>query len=408
MLELTRLLYARDEVEASLLFALLNKKTIEECLFWTNELVWSGYDIRPFLWSVYFDFYAQHNPSFERKMLRKLQQFYDGNLNALFIVIKSIRLLKSSDNVFSLRLSKVPESITVYRGRTPKWLLAYDKECRAFARASSSLNWKQLILAWHNKSLTPLKMLKTFIGGLRESSLLPKSVQLEDSMIEELWYKSLSPLMDESHRVLATMVSLLTNESQIENNCKMIALNNSENDYLRALYAPVPLTKGGNKQTHDTLLYKRHFKIDSQIGCFRLQRFETYDFRSSIVYKWALHVSNSPFWQDIFRQYEITLDTNGDLCFQNDIDDERLEAFSDNYGYVFELDDPRQKLAMEQGWADVEDERDVVDVIDEIFSNADDLRMEFDDLEIEVNKKTYEKRRDVFTFDKLKMILDTI
>lgn len=408
MLELTRLLYARDEVEASLLFALLKKKSIEECLFWTNELVWSGYDIRPFLWSVYFDFYAQHNPSFERKMLHKLQKFEDGNLNALFVAVKSLRLLKCSDNVFSLRLSKIPESLTIYRGRTPKWLLAYDKECRAFARAASSLNWKQLILTWHNRSLTPVKMIKTFIGGLCESSLLPKLPELDSNAIDERWKKTMSPFMDESQRALATLVCLLTPDSEIENNCKMVALNTSENEYLEALHSPVPLTEGGHQRTYDTLIYKRHFKIDTQIGAFKLERFEMNDFRSSIVYKWPLYVSNSPFWQEVFRQYQITVDANGNLNFQDDIDDKRLEAFSDNHGYVFELDDPRQTLAMEQGWARVKNEQDVVDVMDEIFSDAEDLRMEFDDLSIDVSKKAYEERRDVFTFDKLKMILDTV
>jgi len=408
MLELTRLLYARDEVEASLLFALLKKKTIEECLFWTNELIWSCYEIRPLLWSIYFDFYAQHNPSFERKMLKKLEQFDSGNLNALFVVVKSMRLLKCSDNVFSLRSSKIPDNLTIYRGRPPKWLLAYDKEHRAFARASSCLNWKQLILAWHSKSLTPVKMVKTFISGLCQSSLLTKSVQIEESSIDDLWEKNLSPYMDESHRALATMVCILTPDSEIETNCKMVALNSNEKAYLEALHSPIPLTKMGNKQTYDTLIYKRHFKIDEQIGAFKLERFEVSDFRSSIINKWPLYVSTSPFWQEVFRQYQITIDASGNLDFPDDEDDKRLEAFSNDYGYVFELDDPRQILAMEQGWATVDESKDIVDVMDEVFSNTEDLRMEFDDLAIDVSQKAYDNSRNVFEFDKLKMILDTI
>lgn len=408
MLQLTRLLYARDEVEASLLLGLLKKKSIEECLFWTNELVWSGYDIRPFLWSTYFDFYAQHNPSFEKKMIQKLQHFDNGNLNALFVIVKSMRLLKSSDNVFSLRISKVPENLTIYRGRTPKWLLAYDKECRVFARAASSLNWKQLILTWHNRSLTPVKMIKAFIGGLCESSLLPKSIKQETDTIDKIWKKTQSPFMDESHRALATLVCLLTPDSGIESNCKMVALNTNENEYLESLHSPVPLTDAGNKRTFDTLIYKRHFKIDKQIGAFKLERFEMDDLRSSIVYKWPLYVSNSPFWQEVFRKYEISVDANGNLDFKNDIEDKRLEAFSDEFGYVFELDDPRQTLAMEQGWCHVDNEQDIVDVMEEILSDTEGLRMEFDELSIDVSKKAYDNCSDVFTFDKLKIILENV
>jgi len=408
MLELTRLLYARDEVEASLMLSLLKRKPVEECLFWINELIWSGYEVRTLLWSIYYDFYAQYNPLFEKKIKKQFDKFHDGDINALFIVVKSIRLLKSSDNVFSLRMSKLPNALTIYRGRTPKWLLAYDKECRPFVRAAVSLNWHQLILVWSNKNLSPIRMIEIFIRGLGEGKHLLQTEEANYKFVEPLWNQNLSTFMDESQRVLAIMLSLMTPDSELDLDGKMIALNQKENEYISWLYEPIPNNASGQKQTYDMLLYKRHFKIDEDIGAFKLERFEVDNYKTTVINKWFHFVATSPYWQNVFNKYQVNLSSNGELDFQDDADDKRLEAFSNDYGYVFELDDPRQKWAMEQGWVHVNSDLDIVDLMDRIFSNAEDLRMEFGDLSIDISKKSYEKRREVFTFEKLKMILDTI
>lgn len=408
MLELTRLLYARDEVEASLMLALLKRKSVEECLFWVNELVWSGYEVRNLLWSIYYDFYAQYNPSFEKKMKKQFDKFQSGDINALFVFVKSIRLLKSSDNVFSLRMSKVPTTLTIYRGRLPKWLLAYEKECRPLARATASLNWPQLLLIWFNNSLTPPRMIETFIRALCETNQLLASQHATTEIIEALWNQNLCSYMDESHRALATMVSLMTPDAEQEQNSKLIALNQKENEFISWLHGPIPTTADGHKQNYDALLYKRYFKIDIDIGVFQLERFAFDNYKMTVINRWYNYVGTSPFWQSVFKNYQVVISSHGELGFQDDNEDKKLEAFSDDYGFVFELDDPRQKWAMEQGWAEVNCEKDIVDLMDEVFSTAEDLRIDFGDLEIDVSKKSYEKRRDVFEFEKLKMILDTI
>ena len=63
---LTRFLYIKDEVELSLVTALLKKKNLQECYYWAFELYYSGFDTELFqlLWKIYFDFYYEYNPIF--------------------------------------------------------------------------------------------------------------------------------------------------------------------------------------------------------------------------------------------------------------------------------------------------------------------------------------------------------
>ena len=68
----TRYLYIKNEVEISLLSAILNKKN-DESLFWAFELYYSGFtnDLLYLIWRIYFEFYATLNPTFEAFFLIK-------------------------------------------------------------------------------------------------------------------------------------------------------------------------------------------------------------------------------------------------------------------------------------------------------------------------------------------------
>jgi hypothetical protein len=63
---LTRYLYFKDEVECSLLFAILSGQ-IDEALFWAYELYHTGFaiDTLAILEKIYFDFYRLKNPKLE-------------------------------------------------------------------------------------------------------------------------------------------------------------------------------------------------------------------------------------------------------------------------------------------------------------------------------------------------------
>ena len=71
-IQFTRYLYEKDEVKLSLLLCILNKK--EEAIFWAYELYYSGFktELVNLFWTMYYDFYYTSNPSFEKYLLKKL------------------------------------------------------------------------------------------------------------------------------------------------------------------------------------------------------------------------------------------------------------------------------------------------------------------------------------------------
>ena len=65
---LTRHLYALDEVALTLLTALLTRRDLDECYYWIAEIAASGFDVFPWLWWIYYSFYADLHPRLEGYM----------------------------------------------------------------------------------------------------------------------------------------------------------------------------------------------------------------------------------------------------------------------------------------------------------------------------------------------------
>uniref|UniRef100_A0A6C0F2M5 Uncharacterized protein n=1 Tax=viral metagenome TaxID=1070528 RepID=A0A6C0F2M5_9ZZZZ len=69
----TRYLYIKEEVAIALLISVLEKRSQDECLFWTYELYYSGFqeEIFQIILKIYYDFFATLNPSMESYILVK-------------------------------------------------------------------------------------------------------------------------------------------------------------------------------------------------------------------------------------------------------------------------------------------------------------------------------------------------
>jgi len=104
-LTFTRYLYIKEEVIAALLLALLDKR--EDCaLFWAYELYYSGFqtDTFAFLWSVYYDFYATLNPTFEQFFLSTHKEWIKSNDPCAFAsIIINLCIRPFTTDVFMLR-----------------------------------------------------------------------------------------------------------------------------------------------------------------------------------------------------------------------------------------------------------------------------------------------------------------
>ena len=129
---LTRYLYARDEVELSFVVSLLEKKDIMECYFWAFELYYSGYDISQLIWKVFYDFYFHYNSKLEVIIHNKLDKWRENNdYTNIVYIIQNLFRNKTSHVVFTLRQKILYENYKCNfkrgRGRPPNWLNKYEK-----------------------------------------------------------------------------------------------------------------------------------------------------------------------------------------------------------------------------------------------------------------------------------------
>jgi hypothetical protein len=418
-LQLTKSVYARDEVEAMLLFALIKKSPVEECLFWTHELLASGFDMSELIWTIYFDFYFQLNPSLIHTISKRLSKHRKGNNEGIYSLIKTLRIRQSVDNVFTLRHSKVLENLTVTRGRVPAWLLPYDKTVRPFSRAVYNLDWKRIVDYIQNQRLSSLEMVKSMIGALVQQN---KIYYLDGKSIDDVvtaWEHNIKmDGVDEYHYTLALLSCLLTDDELIEPSSRIIALTATESEYV----AQMDCDQQDGQECPDyvfsdlKLHQARHYPINPDVLVFDLAR-KKYGspakVREEYGENWLWHCKTTPYWQKVFEKYDVVMPTepNGKFVCENDPEQYKLYKFEEEYSYMFDLDELYMAPLMDCCWhiPTTHDEKDVVDLLDEIYDEKyDNVRFEFAGIGVGVKNLSYVNRNNVFDVSKLQRVLSTI
>ena len=439
-LRLTRSFYPKDEAEISLLLSIIKKEPCETCLFWACELIYSGFDIAPLLWSLYYDFYAQLNPGLFGRIATALGKLRDGDVEPVLMVIKTMRVKKATDNVFSLRISQTPTKFTIYRGRTPTWLAGYPTEQRPLLRAICNYDWNQIMLYINRRIGEPKELLKSVIKVMTEKQIVnAKDCSLEtDDIVESEWNNH--GYEDEFHIVLSLIVSLITPDEQIDFNKKLIKLNESEKKYVSHLTSG----DGGGGDGSQSHVWKRLHQIDKDVSAFDTVWSRILattgatagtggTFSKELTDNWPFHCSETPYWNAVLVKYGVTAkcaDMEGhgwELTFaegdggrdktceemEEEMEEDLEEKFEKRYGYLCELDEPYMAATWDWLRGDLSSTDDVIDVMDEIFG-VEDLRMGFDGLEVSVTnaKSVYgsrgEPRNDVFDFTAINKLLDSI
>lgn len=450
-LNLTRYLYAKDEVELSLMFSLIDKKnhTIEESIFWVSELFYSGYiyDLTQLIWKIYYDFYAQYNPKLELYIERVNKNILKNfDITSIISLIKTLRVSKCSDNVFSLRISKEPESFTIFKnskGRIPNWLKKYDKNERLVARLINNLTnntnnknninnngnnngnkWQQLIyiirnnLDYNENINNSYNFVKIIIDVLLSNNSIEtknESIEKINQNIEKMWF-SIS-YNDYFHRIIALIVSFITDDNLINYNMFIIKPKQDEIEFIQKL----------NNDTND-IINKRLFPINKKIGCFTLLRYyydnDIEQLKTEYKLYWEYHASNVPLWIMRFNEHNAYINNNTkELLFMNDEMDNMFDKFYSKYQY--DLDEKILSGLLDYSCLEVEKNKDIIDIMDEIFDNdnnddnddndevcdLNDLRIDFEDLLISNERKIYnntDNSSDSFDFTSFKNILNTI
>ena len=131
---LTRFLYAKDEVELSLLTALLKKEDLRIIYYWAYELYYSGFETElfEFLGKIYLDFYYVHQPYFLGYFIKKRNLWKaDKNVNHVAYIIRNMYNLKADGGVFMIRqkftLDLSPTNLYKIKNKNTNIFDSYDK-----------------------------------------------------------------------------------------------------------------------------------------------------------------------------------------------------------------------------------------------------------------------------------------
>jgi hypothetical protein len=327
-LTLTRFLYSKDEVELSLLTALLKNEDIQIVYYWAYELYYSGFDVFEFLWKIYLDFYYELQPYFVTYFKRKHVLWKeDHSMVHVAYIVRNMYTLKPSCMVFMMRQYMGKEDILyptiIYRftcAGTRRWMQSYDKQYHNLLLAIERRHFENICYYLHKIS-----------GGVNEISLVITSF---------LGCKIDSPI--NMHYLLAIIVQTLHfGNNVVFKKTLYVAPKEEHLQHIRALEEDkVPLSKHGLPQIYNTLMHKRFACVDDAVGSFELARFNwsTHEeFIKDMYFNWEYYAMGSPVWLKRLETFGGSVNTlEKKIEFLSEGQDGK-EGFYDLYAY--ELDE---------------------------------------------------------------------
>ena len=323
-LTLTRYLYARDEVEASLLTSLLSKKDICESYFWAYELLCSGFDLFATLWKIYYDIYFEYNPSLETYIRKKhieweKQQQCDDAVFAT--ILNNMFHAKPSCKVFMLRQDACIKNRTggsSYRGRRPKWCDNHDKKYHGWVLAISKKDYRQIAYWTYDLVLgcTPTDALFAELIKYFGSDFTINSNVC--SYWDDRKYR------DDAHYLLAIIIQLLADVSLMATNIKVKTPRAEHLSWIQKLEPDASI------RVYRVLKEQRKYGVNRSIGSFALARHELNVDALDMNRFWEYYAFQTPVWWGRFEKYNGALDNAAKrVVFDNDDD---LEDFYDLFG----------------------------------------------------------------------------
>ena len=140
---LTRYLYLKDEVKLAFLVSLLNKS--DDAIFWAYELYYSGFkmELYDYIWTIYYDFFATLNPSFEQYLNKTLKCHNEPEDKLVSTIVQDLLIRPFNTDIFFLRticnlfevecsfitaksVTKIAFSSTIMYEQLTKWIDTKD------------------------------------------------------------------------------------------------------------------------------------------------------------------------------------------------------------------------------------------------------------------------------------------
>ena len=311
----TRYLYNLDEVILSGLECLLKHTNIQECYFWFYEMYSSGYveETWNLLWKIYYDFYAEKNGSFERKM----KQYYRGwkNNKCFKPVANVIRTLhtfykNTSGRVFMMRIFYCNTLRQLVSNENRNLLVEGNKKTQLLK--FGFIEKKDPVIAYYLKRLYNKTNEKVVVDLIKEQS--GKIVLNNDyDILHQLYYHCIKDKNKKKRNVSYNVGSeTLKQVYSTDDSC----YNESKHKNVNTVYK--------------TLKMRRKYGISSNIGCFKLAR-DGLDLNNEYWYNWEFYAYRSPLWKSRFDKYKIHIDNEAKkIVFENE---DEYEEFYELYNY---------------------------------------------------------------------------
>ena len=345
---LTRFLYSKDEVELSLMMALLKNEDLRIIYYWAYELYYSGFDIFELVLKIYLDFYYEKQPYLLTYILKKQQLWKaDGAMHHIAYVLRNMYKLHSTNTVFLARQymfnyngerwdygATTKQTQQQYADFGPTILYKFKKKkTNMLENLCLALTYRHMDNVWY--------YLKTLLDkGKKEEDVVDVGKVVEACLGIELLENILQDSKINLHYIIACIVNVLYTEMPVTHNKHIFIVPKPDHlNQMRALEEErIPIV-------YDTLMHKRMVTIDASIGLFELARWQWPDTAlvKEIWFHWEYYAMGAPLWQK-------RLTTGGGVVNhvtkQIEFPTEELkEAFYELYGYEFD-ELPKEVQAM--------------------------------------------------------------
>lgn len=307
----TEFLYKKDEVTASFMVSMMFNTNIEESTFYICELYNSGFyeDVYNILYQLYFDFYYITNPEYLKKINDIISN--DKEKKDVTNIIYIVKWLFYSDKcipVFLLnqhmKIYNSKQKITVFRGKTPKWLENFNTVSHKLLRSIEKFNWKNITYYIHISTNEQIEIMYKdtlkYLNDKKKKILLDYSVNYENKkhMLISL--------------ILINYSNVIVESSVVEK---------FTTDYEEPVYDKI--------KPRNLLKTNRKFQIKSElIDAFKLERHDISrkEHMDKLLYSWEYFCKDTPIWKKRFTEYEATF--NEKINFPNE---DLLENFYEKY-----------------------------------------------------------------------------
>ena len=365
---LTRFLYAKDEVELSLMMALLKNEDLRMIYYWAYELYYSGFAVFDLLLQIYLDYYYEKQP-YLLSYIRKKQQLWiaDGDMKHVAYVVRNMYNLHTSNTVFMVRQYMFNrgggEGKFDYQagvGRVCATTYDANKVC--------ATTYDDDAVMYDAEAFGPTILYKMDGGGTYRDYFLRAVARRH---MENVWYylklllekgeaeaveaveEALGIELDkhmlqgkdtylQTHYIIACIVQVLNADVDMDMDVPVkkyifVIPKQEHLDHILVLEEEkiIPV--------YDTLMHKRFVAIDKDIGLFTLARDRCADLKKEIWFHWEYYAMGTPLWQKRLAKWGGTVNhTTKKLEFPTD---EMQEAFYELYGYEFD-ELPKEVQAM--------------------------------------------------------------